>query len=37
MKRGLFVVFLSSIASLVLLNAAVGAEFPTKAVNLLIG
>ena len=37
MKRGLFVVFLSSIASLVLINAAVGAEFPTKAVNLLIG
>ena len=37
MKRVLFVVFLSSIATLVLLSPAGGAEFPTKAVNLLIG
>jgi tripartite-type tricarboxylate transporter receptor subunit TctC len=37
MKRGLFVVFLSSISILVLLSAAGGAEFPAKAVNLLIG
>jgi len=37
MKRGLLAFFLSSIASLALLSAAGGAEFPTKAVNLLIG
>jgi tripartite-type tricarboxylate transporter receptor subunit TctC len=37
MKRGLWMVFLSSIACLALLNAAWGAEFPTKPVNLLIG
>ena len=38
MKRGLFTVVLSSVATLfLLLNVVSGAEFPTKAVNVLIG